>query len=452
MSKSLRSTAVILAAGKGTRMRSARPKVMHTVCERPMVHWAVDAALGAQCTDVLLVVGHGGELVEASLAARYDARVRTTWQHEQKGTGHAAQVAMLAIPDDVDEVVLYYGDCPLLRAEDVAAVRLARGSHAMSMAVCELENPHGYGRVLRDARGGIARICEQKDLANEAERAVREVNPGVYAFEASFLRRALQGLQPNNAQGEYYLTDLVEAAARSGDPCVSVLIDAQYTDGINDRAQLAVAEARMNQTLIHGLRLSGVTVHEGARIGANVVVEEDAIIESGVVLRGSTRVGRGALIDVGSVLTDAIVHEGARIGPFAHLRPGADIGPDAHVGNFVEVKKTRLGARSKANHLAYLGDGDVGADVNVGAGVIFCNYDGFNKQLTTIRDGAFIGSDSQLVAPVTVGKGAYVGTGTTVTRDVPEGALAIGRMKQENKEGYAERLRARMKATKEGAR
>ncbi len=429
-------------------MKSARPKVMHEVCERPMVQWAVDAAFGAECTDVLVVIGHGGDLVEQSLGERGDLRLRTTWQHEQRGTGHAAQVAMLAVPADVDEVVLYYGDCPLLRAEDVRAVRDARSGHAMAMAVCELADPRGYGRVLRGADGRVTRVCEQKDLVSPQEHSVREVNPGVYAFDAAFLRNALGGLQPDNAQGEYYLTDLVQAAARAGDPCLTVEVPSDHTDGINDRAQLAVAEARMNACIVHNLRLAGVTVHEGARVGAHVVVEEDAVIESGVVLRGKTHVGRGALIDVGSVLTDAVVRAGAKVGPFAHLRPGADIGEQAHVGNFVEVKKTVLGARSKANHLAYLGDGIIGDDVNVGAGVIFCNYDGFNKQITTIHDGAFVGSDSQIVAPVTIGKGAYVGTGTTVTRDVPAGALALGRAKQENKEGYADKLRARMRATK----
>lgn len=427
-------------------MKSSLPKVMHPVSERPMVHWAVDAALGADCSEVLVVVGHGGSDVASSLAARYDGRVRTTWQHEQKGTGHAAQIAMAAVPEDVEEIVLYYGDCPLLRAEDIRAVRAALGDHAMAMAVCELENPHGYGRVLRSNNGAVLRICEQKDLKTDAERAVREVNPGVYAFRASFLREALAHLSPNNAQGEYYLTDVVEAAAREGDAARTTQIDVQYTDGINDRAQLAVADARMNERILHAHRVAGVTVRDGARIGANVVIGEDAVIESGVVLRGHTRVGRGALIDVGSVITDAIVGAEAKVGPFAHLRPGADIGEQAHVGNFVEIKKTKLGARSKANHLAYLGDGEVGTDVNVGAGVIFCNYDGFNKQKTIIGDGAFIGSDAHLVAPVTIGAGAYVGTGTTVTRDVPDGALAIGRAKQENKEAYAARLRARMKA------
>ena len=429
-------------------MKSELPKVLHEVCERPMVHWAVDAALGAECTYVLVVIGHGGELVKQSLASRYDAAVRTTWQHEQNGTGHAAQIAMLAIPEEVEEVVLYYGDCPLLRASDVRAVRDARQGHAMAMAVCELEDPFGYGRVLRGADGHVTRICEQKDLDTPEQHGVREVNPGVYAFESAFLRRALAALKPNNAQGEYYLTDLVAAAAAAGDACLTVQVPAEHTDGINDRAQLAVAEARMNACIVHELRMAGVTVREGARIGANVHVAPDAIIESGVVLRGNTRVARGALIDVGCVLTDAVVGADAKIGPFAHLRPGADVGEQAHVGNFVELKKTTLGARSKANHLAYLGDGIIGEDVNVGAGVIFCNYDGFNKQITTIHDGAFVGSDSQIVAPVTIGAGAYVGTGTTVTRDVPAGALAVGRAKQENKEGYADKLRARMRATK----
>jgi bifunctional UDP-N-acetylglucosamine pyrophosphorylase / glucosamine-1-phosphate N-acetyltransferase len=286
----------------------------------------------------------------------------------------------------------------------------------------------------------------------------------VYAFRLGFLQKNLPELTPNNAQGELYLTDLIARGAANGG-VADRSVDPASCEGINDRAQLSELEGRILANIAHQHQVNGVTIrdpraveiHDGVEIGA------ETVIERGVVLRGKTRIGRGCTIDVGCVLTDVTVEDGvtlkpysigseskigprAQIGPFSHLRPASDIGEEAHVGNFVELKKTRLGRKSKANHLAYLGDGVVGDEVNIGAGTIFCNYDGFKKHTTTLEDGVFIGSDSQIVAPVTVGKGAYVGTGTTVTKDVPAGALAIGRVKQENKEGYADRLRGRLKA------
>jgi bifunctional UDP-N-acetylglucosamine pyrophosphorylase/glucosamine-1-phosphate N-acetyltransferase len=477
------TTAVILAAGQGTRMKSALPKVLHSIAGRPLVHYPVRAALEAGCGEVVVVVGHGRERLEAYLSEGFGAsatglpdawrgRVKTAVQKEQRGTGDAARAGLDAVRAEAERVLIFYGDVPLLTAADVAAVAKALDEDAaavVSIATCTTNDPFGYGRVMRDARGQIVEIREQKDLRSDEERAIREWNPGIYAARVAFLKEALASLKPNNAQGEYYLTDIVSFAAQRGERVVSVASNAAVMDGINDRAQLARGERAMIERLLDKHRVAGVTVRDGARIEDSVVIEKDATIESFAVLRGKTRVGAAAFVDVGCVLTNADIGEGvalkpysivtdsvvrarAQIGPFSHLRPESDIGEEAHVGNFVETKKTRLDRGAKAHHLAYLGDGFVGENANVGAGTIFCNYDGFQKQITRIGKNAFIGSDSQLVAPVTIGDGAYVGTGTTVTRDVPADALAIGRAKQENKEGYASRLRARLKAQKEAAK
>jgi bifunctional UDP-N-acetylglucosamine pyrophosphorylase/glucosamine-1-phosphate N-acetyltransferase len=338
----------------------------------------------------------------------------------------------------------------------------------LALATCEVDDPTGYGRVLRDARGEVTEIREHRDLRTDAERAVREINPGIYAASRALFEAGLASLQPNNAQGELYLTDIVTFARGANERMVAVPSRAEVLAGVNDRHQLAEAERVMYERNARALRVSGVTVRDGARVDTGVLVEPDAVLEAGVVLRGATRIGRGAVVDVGCVLTNVVVGEGAllkpytvasdstvgpraQLGPFAHLRPESDIGEEAHVGNFVETKKTRMDKGSKANHLAYLGDGVIGAGANIGAGTIFCNYDGFQKHTTRIGAGVFIGSDSQLVAPVTVGEGAYVATGTCVTMDVPADGLAIARVKQVNKEGYAGKLKARLKAAKEEA-
>jgi bifunctional UDP-N-acetylglucosamine pyrophosphorylase/glucosamine-1-phosphate N-acetyltransferase len=459
-------TAVILAAGQGTRMKSTRAKVLHPLCGRPMVHHVVSAAFDAGVRDVVVVVGFDGANVSAYLTGAFGDRARTAEQAEQKGTGHAVQCAMPAVKAGVDAVLVLCGDTPLLRSGDLVKLMealAAAPSAPMAMLTCEVDDPTGYGRILRNAEGRVTAIREHRD-ASEAERAVREINPGVYVVRRAFLVEALAGLKPNNAQAELYFTDSVAAAAAQGGTVAVKVADAGSLAGINDRAQLAAAEDSLYARIADDVRRTGVTVRTGARIDAGVTVGHDATIESGVVLRGATTIGAGAYIDVGSVLTDVTVAAGAKlqpysiatktsigeraqIGPFSHLRPESVVEEDAHVGNFVELKKTTMRKGAKANHLAYLGDGDVGEGANIGAGTIFCNYDGFKKHKTEIGKGAFIGSDSQLVAPITIGEGAYVGTGTTVTRSVPPGALAIGRAKQENKEGYADRLRARLKAS-----
>lgn len=475
-----KTTAVILAAGQGTRMKSSLPKVLHTVVGKPLVHYPVRAALEAGCGEVVVVVGHGREAVEAYIdkafgasaeRAEWAGRVKTAVQREQRGTGDAAKAGLAEVRTDAERVLLFYGDVPLLTAEDVAAVVRALNddpSAGVAMATCTTDDPFGYGRVIRDAVGQIVEIREQRDLVSDEERAIKEWNPGIYASSKAFFEEALASLEPNNAQGEYYLTDIVSFAAKQGRRVVGVPSRPEVMDGVNDRAQLALADRAMCDRILKTHRVKGVTIRDSVRIEDGVEIGQDAVIESHAVLRGQTRIGAGAVVDVGCVLTNADIGEGvtlkpytvitdsivrarAQVGPFSHLRPESDVGEEAHVGNFVETKKTRLERGAKANHLAYLGDGFVGEAANIGAGTIFCNYDGVQKHVTRIGKGAFIGSDSQLVAPVTIGDGAYVGTGTTVTKDVPADALAIGRARQENKEGYAARLRGRLKAEKEAA-
>lgn len=458
----LKLAAIVLAAGQGTRMKSATPKMLHPLAGRPLIYYSVRAVLDAGASDVVVVVGHGADKVEAYLAQAFGDAVRTVNQTEQRGTGHAALTAMPAL-GDVENALIVYGDAPLVEVGDLRALAAALEGHPeapMALLTCVLEDPTGYGRVLRDANGRVLAIREHRDLRNEKERAISEVNPGFYATKMTFLRAALGELEPDNAQNELYLTDIVGAAGKQAG-AIALPTDAASLVGVNDRVQLAAAEATMHRRIIERLGRSGTTFHGDPRVDDPVVVEQNATLETGVILRGTTVVRQGAIIDVGAVITDSTIEADAhvlpysvvtssrvgpraRIGPFAHLRPGSEIGEDAHVGNFVETKKTLMRARAKANHLAYLGDGDIGEDANIGAGTIFCNYDGVTKHKTVVGRGVFVGSDSQLVAPVTLGDGAYVATGTTVTKDVPPDALAIGRVRQENKPGYASKLKARL--------
>jgi bifunctional UDP-N-acetylglucosamine pyrophosphorylase / glucosamine-1-phosphate N-acetyltransferase len=463
-----RLTAVILAAGLGTRMKSALPKVMHSIAGRPLVEYSVRAALDAG-SDRVVVVTSGRKDLEQSLREAFADRIVTVVQDPPRGTGDAARIGIEQLTSD--RVLILCGDTPLVRAEELAGLVAAldtAGAGDLSLLTCLLENPFGYGRVLRDDAGRVLSVREQRDLKSVAEHAVREVNAGMYAGKTEVVRRALSEVRPDNSQGEYYFTDVIAPVARSS-RVTGVLGHADALLGVNDRSQLAQAEELMLQRIHTQHAKRGVTVRGQPRIDDGVEIGEDAVIEAGVCLRGKTRVGARTVIDVGSVITDSTigdgvlikpytvisssrVGEGAQLGPFAHLRPDSEIDADVHIGNFVETKKTRLRRGAKANHLAYLGDGDVGERANIGAGTIFCNYDGFNKHKTVVGSEAFIGSDSHLVAPVTVGRGAYVATGTTVTRDVPEDALAIGRVQQYNKEGYAPTLKARFAAVKEAAK
>lgn len=455
-------TAIVLAAGRGQRMKSALPKVLHPLAGRPLVHYPVAAALAAGAERVVLVVGGEGRAALEAWAASQE-RVTTALQAAPLGTGDAARVGLTAV--ETHRVVILCGDTPLLGPTEIEALvaEVQRGAR-LAVQSALVTDPHGYGRIVRDGAGRVLAIREQRDLQSDAERAICEINAGLYAADADTLRAAIARVQPTNAQGELYLTDAVAFVAETSE-VVGRVGAADALVGVNDRHQLAQAEAMMYRRIAQRLGSSGVTLRGEVLVDDGVVVEADVTLEHGVRLRGTTRIETGVFIDVGSVLTDVTVAAGAKIlpysvltssrvgpgaqvGPFSHLRPGSEIDEQAHIGNFVETKQTRVRRGAKANHLAYLGDGDVGEGANIGAGTIFCNYDGFVKHRTTIGPGAFIGSDSQLVAPITVGEGAYVATGTTVTRDVPPNALAIGRTKQENKEGYATRLRGRLAAAK----
>lgn len=456
--------AVILAAGLGTRMKSALPKVLHPVAGRPLVEYVVRAALEAGAERVVVVTS-GSKEVDESLSRRFGSRLSTVVQSPARGTGDAARIGLAEL--DAKRVLLLCGDTPLVRAAELTSLVTALGAPGageLSLMTCTLAEPRGYGRVLRDASGKVVGVREQRDLASPAEHAVTEVNAGMYACKTEVARRALLEIRPQNAQGEYYLTDLVALIARSS-LVTGVPGHQNALLGVNDRVQLAQAEELLLERIRQRHALNGVTVRAGARIDDAVVIGPDSVVEAGVCLRGETRIGARSVVDVGSVLTDSSigddvvvkpytvisasqVGDAAQLGPFAHLRPNSQLDAEVHLGNFVETKNTRLRRGAKANHLAYLGDGDVGERANVGAGTIFCNYDGFSKHKTTIGSDAFIGSDSQLVAPVTIGRGAYVASGTTVVDDVPDDALAIGRPAQTNKPGKALELKARLAALK----
>jgi bifunctional UDP-N-acetylglucosamine pyrophosphorylase/glucosamine-1-phosphate N-acetyltransferase len=461
-------TALVLAAGQGTRMKSRLPKVLHSVAGRPLLYYPIQAAFDAGAEHAVIVSSGRPEIATELLRYFPQERFSIAVQEVARGTGDAARIGLERVK--TDRVLIVYGDTPLVRSSDLASLVAALDSAerpVVSLLTCELDNPHGYGRILRDAAGRVLGVREQKDLKTDAERAVREVNAGMYAAETAALRDAVQRIVPNNAQGEYYLTDIVEIVGGARSRPVKGHPEALV--GVNDRSQLHAAELAMFQRIRERHARAGVTLRGDVYIDEGVEIGEDAVLEVGVRLRGKTRIGRGAFIDVGSVIDDVTVGDevvikpysvltksevgrAAQIGPFSHLRPESEIGEEAHIGNFVETKKTRVLRGAKANHLSYLGDADVGAGANIGAGTIFCNYDGFQKHRTVIGEGAFIGSDSQLVAPVNIGKGAYVGTGTTVTKDVPEDALAIGRARQENKAGYATRLRNRLKAARDASK
>jgi bifunctional UDP-N-acetylglucosamine pyrophosphorylase / glucosamine-1-phosphate N-acetyltransferase len=455
---------VILAAGLGTRMKSERAKVLHEVAGRPLIAWAVENARMAGARRVVAVLGHQRAQVRAALDARFGAgAVEVAEQLEQRGTGHAVLSALPAIADEPDDAVLIIlsGDAPLLRPDRVAELARACAASPSHLALLSTwpSTPVAYGRLVRDPEGRLLRIVEQLD-ASPAEREIGEMNAGFYAVRLRELRADLESLTADNAKGELYLTDLAaRAAARGG----AAVLGAPFEEvsGINDRVDLATVEAAARRRVLERWMVDGVTVADPSStyIDADVgPIGRDTWIGPGVALRGKTRIGERVRIDVGCVLTDVEVADDAvlrpysvasetqlgpraQVGPFAHLRPETILEADARVGNFVETKKAHIMAGAKASHLSYLGDVSVGARANIGAGTITCNYDGFQKNRTTIEAGAFIGSDSQLVAPVTIGRDAYVGSGTTITKDVPRAALALSRVKQVNVEGWADRYR-----------
>jgi bifunctional UDP-N-acetylglucosamine pyrophosphorylase / glucosamine-1-phosphate N-acetyltransferase len=453
--------AIVLAAGKGTRMKSQKAKVLHEIGGRPLAWFPLRRALEVGANPVVAVVGHQAEAVEAALAASLSgAPLRFAVQREQLGTAHAVLAAREALGTFDGPVVILSGDTPLLTAETLARVVEARaGGATLALATMKLESPHGYGRIVRDPEGNPARVVEERD-ATDAERSIDEVNAGLYCADAAFLWDALSRVGTANAQREFYLTDLVAMAARAGG-AVAVPVPPEEASGVNDREELARAGRVLLRRRASALMRAGVTIEDPERFDCDEGVEigPDTVIEPNARLKGRTRVGAGCRIGAGAILTDMALADGvtvnpytvaqestvaarAILGPFSRLRPGSDIGEEAHVGNFVETKKTRLGKGAKANHLTYLGDSSIGAGVNVGAGTITCNYDGEKKHQTTIGEGAFIGSDSILVAPIEIGAGAYIAAGSTVTESVPPGALALGRAKQVTKEGWVARRQA----------
>ena len=452
---------VILAAGKGTRMKSADPKVLHRAGELPLIEHVLRAADSLEPATTVVVIGHLADRVTAALGKRLG--LGFALQQPQLGTGHALLQAESHLAGATGTLVLLSGDVPLLRPATLSALvgaHTASGA-AATVLTARVSGPHEYGRIVRE-NGRIAAIVEHKD-ATPAEREIDEINSGIYAFELDSVFDAVRSLGSRNAQGEYYLTDLVGWYRARGRIVETVVLDdSREVLGVNSRKELADVTAILKSTRNEELMAAGVSIVDPATawIGPDVVIGPDTVIHPNVYLEGRTRIGSNCAIHAGVRIVDStiddgvvinnycVIHEshvasGARIGPFAHIRPQSDVGEGAHVGNFTELKKTSLGKGSKANHLSYLGDTTIGEQVNIGAGTITCNYDGVRKQQTVIEDGAFIGSDTQLIAPVTVHKDAYVGTGTTVREDVPAGALAVSAGKQRNIEGWVEKRKNR---------
>ncbi len=449
-------------------MKSTKAKVLHEVAGRPLIVWAVETARAAGADKIVAILGHQLDEVKGVLDARYGhGSILIAHQKEQRGTGHAVLSALPALAGEPDTrtVVILTGDAPLLRSERVASLASACHASESKMALLSTEPPESvaYGRLVRDADGKLLRIVEDADASSE-EKAIREMNAGFYAINLGVLRQEVSTLTSNNAQGELYLTDLAERAASRGGAAV-MLAPFDEICGINDRRDLARVSASARQRINEAWMREGVSFQDAPStyIDADIdAIGPDTILGAGVHLRGKTSIGSGAFIDAGSVLTntsvadkawlkpysiltDSKMGEGVEIGPFTHCRPETVVDEGAKVGNFVETKKTHIMAGAKANHLSYLGDASIGAKANIGAGTITCNYDGFRKHKTTVEAGAFIGSDSQLVAPVTIGRDAYVGSGTTVTKDVPRSSLALSRNKQVNVEGWADRFREAQK-------
>jgi bifunctional UDP-N-acetylglucosamine pyrophosphorylase / glucosamine-1-phosphate N-acetyltransferase len=455
MTKSL--DVIILAAGQGTRMKSATVKVLHRAAGRPLVDYVLDLAGHVSNRTPVVVVGHQREAVEGSIGDR----ARFAFQEQQLGTGHAVLQAALHVAPD-GRVLILSGDVPLTRPETLKRLieEHERSGNAVTLLAMKPDRPGMYGRVVRDETGAVQRIVEAKDASAE-ELKIGEVNAGIYVFESDALLDNLRKLSTDNAQGEYYLTDLLAALRGAGRRVGAVVVDDPVEAlGVNSRAELATVEGEIQRRVVERLMSEGVTFRNPATvvIDSTVVISGDSVVYPFVTVEGATRIGRNCVIEpgvhlinctigdgvhikTGTVAEDAIIEDEAIVGPYAHLRPGTQLGRHVKIGNFVETKKSVFGEGAKASHLSYIGDAEVGKDVNIGAGTITCNYDGVNKHVTVLEDGVFIGSDSQLVAPIRIGKGAYVGAGSTITKDVPPDALAISRSPQRIIEGWAAQKR-----------
>jgi bifunctional UDP-N-acetylglucosamine pyrophosphorylase/glucosamine-1-phosphate N-acetyltransferase len=442
--------AIILAAGQGTRMKSDVPKVLHQVGGRPMLDWAVAAVRGARVSRIVVVVAKAAPALNAHVEKTLGTGAVAV-QDPPLGTGHAVRAAEAALGDFDGDVVVLYGDGPLIeaaRVEELFAARAAQGG--IVVLGFNAANPFGYGRLIVDGDGALERIVEEKE-ANPAERAVRLANSGVMCADAKTLFRLLAMVKNDNAKGEYYLTDVPALGRAAGFSTRVVMAEESETLGVNSRAELAQAEALFQQRARKAAMEAGVTLIDPASVyfSFDTEIAADVVIEPNVFFGPGVKIGKGARIKTSCRLERAEVGPGAELGPFSQLRPGAKLGPNSHIGNFVEVKNSNIGEGAKANHLAYVGDADVGARANLGAGTITCNYDGFDKHRTAIGAGAFIGSDTALVAPVSVGENANTAAGAVITKDVPAGALAIGRARQENIEGWADKFRARKQKKKD---
>ncbi|MYL51593.1 bifunctional UDP-N-acetylglucosamine diphosphorylase/glucosamine-1-phosphate N-acetyltransferase GlmU [Halobacillus litoralis] len=450
--------AVVLAAGQGTRMKSKLYKVLHPVCGKPMVQHVVDQLNTLDLQELITVVGFGAEKVQEQLGEDSHYVI----QEEQLGTGHAVLQADDILADKEGTTVVVCGDTPLLTGETLQKLldhHDAEGAKA-TVLTAHAEDPHGYGRVIRGGNGQVERIVEQKDASDE-EQAIQEINTGTYCFDNAMLFDALKNVSNDNVQGEYYLPDVVEILKGQGET-ISAYQTPEFSEslGVNDRVALSKAEKLMKQRINEQHMRNGVTLvdPEQTYIGPDVTIGRDVVIYPGSVLEGTTTIEDDALIGPHSTITnchvgsettikqsvaaDSKIGSRVQIGPFAHIRPQSSLGDDVKVGNFVEVKKASFGDGSKASHLSYIGDAEVGSGVNIGCGTITVNYDGENKHLTTIEDDAFIGCNSNLIAPVIVGKGAYVAAGSTINQDVPSEALSIARSRQTNKEGYASKMKS----------
>ena len=442
MSNSEKLNVVILAAGKGTRMYSRVPKVLHRLAGIPLLSHVINTARLLKPAGICVVYGHGGEAVPAAFS---DGDLRFALQEPQNGTGHAVQMALPHLGDDGNTLILY-GDVPLT---GIATLEKLTQTEGMALLTAQMGNPHGYGRIVRDDDGSIVRIVEEKDATKE-EREITEVNTGILVAPTKKLKSWLSGLKNDNAQMEYYLTDVIEMAAREGTRITSVHPQRSWeVMGVNNKAQLAELERIFQLEAARELMMQGVGLADPARLDVRGELScgMDVFIDANCVFEGVVRLGDNVRIGANSVLKNVEIREGAeiapfthiegadigrncKIGPYARIRPGTTLADDAHIGNFVEIKNSRIGAGSKANHLSYVGDASVGNNVNIGAGTITCNYDGANKHRTVIEDDAFIGSDTQLIAPVTVGRGATIGAGSTIARNAPEGGLTLSRSKQ----------------------
>lgn len=441
---------VILAAGKGTRMYSDLPKVLHPIAGKPMVKHVIDTAKQLSAKQIHLIYGHGGDLLQQRLSAE---PVNWVLQAEQLGTGHAMQQAAPFFADD-ENILMLYGDAPLITPATLEKLIAAKPENGIALLTVVLDNPTGYGRIIRE-NGSVVAIVEQKD-ANPEQLKIQEINTGVMVASGASFKKWLSQLDNNNAQGEYYITDVIAMANRDGYKVEAVQAsDLMEVEGANNRLQLAALERYYQKTQAEKLLLAGVTLIDPARFdlrgtvthGKDVVIDVNVILEGDIKLGNNVKIGVGAIlknvvlgdnveIKPYSVLEDSVIGESADVGPFARLRPGTELAAKAHVGNFVEIKKSTVGVGSKVGHLTYIGDSEIGANVNIGAGTITCNYDGANKFKTIIGDNVFVGSDTQLVAPVTVANGATIGAGSTITKDVAADELVITRVPQRHIQGW----------------